>query len=121
MTDIELDIRHHTPVRSRATRRDKARPLMRLRRPADGDLAPRDATRAVDEEIFQQIRGQRHVSVLQTDEFLHCLLVVRLQGLQQWQRGGRSGQASHVNVPSCERSLSRCHLENVFFPPSSNQ
>lgn len=56
---------------------------MRLRRPADGDFAPGDATGAVDEEVLEQVGGQGHVSVREVVVFLDRLLVRELERFQE--------------------------------------
>lgn len=91
MTDVELDVWNNTlpiTILAASRRRDIARPPMRLRRAADGDLTPRDAAGAVDEEVLEQVGRQGHVAVREVVVFPDRLLVRGLEGFQEGEGGG---------------------------------
>lgn len=59
--------------------------------PADGDLGPGDAAGAVDEEVFEEVGGEGHVSVLQVIVFLDGLLFGGLEGVEEGEGVGGGG------------------------------
>ncbi len=90
------------------------RPAVRAGRPRDDDLAPGDLGGAVDEDVFQQRRGQRHVSVLWPVEARYVALVRGAEGGEEGEGGG-CGERGGVDVVEREGERARHHDRIKWF------
>ena len=79
---------------------DEAGAFVRGGGAADDDFGPGDAAGAVDEEVFEEVGGQRHLAVFLVVEARYGFLLGGLEGVEEGE-GWVVCEIAHVHVPSC--------------------